>query len=89
MKQEMVEELNARPEVTSVSALKSREGPLTADENLRQRVVDFYDQPYDETMTLKEAQAAFPDWMAGLDQFTETGAYTAIVVGLDLSLIHI
>ena len=81
--QEMVEELNARPEVTSVSALKSREVPLTADENLRQRVVDFYDQPYDETMTLKESQAAFPDWMAGLDQFTETGAYTAIVVGLD------
>ena len=81
--QEMVEELNARPEVTSVSALKSREVPLTADENLRQRVVDFYDQPYDETMTLKESQAAFPDWMAGLDQFTETGEYTAIVVGLD------
>ena len=56
---------------------------MTADENLRQRVVDFYDQPYDETMTLKESQAAFPDWMAGLDQFTETGEYTAIVVGLD------
>ena len=81
--QEMVEELNARPEVTSVSALKSREVPLTADETLHQRVVDYYNQPYDETMTLKESQAAFPDWMAGLDQFTETGEYTAIVVGLN------
>ena len=66
-----------------MSALKSREVPLTADETLRQRVVDYYDQPYDETMTIKESQAAFPDWMAGIDRFTETGAYTAIVVGLD------
>ena len=81
--QEMVEELKARPEVTSVSALKSREVSLTADETLRQRVVDYYNQPYDETMTLKESQAAFPDWMAGIDQFTETGEYTAIVLGLD------
>lgn len=81
--QEMVEELNNRPEVTSVSALKSREVSLTADETLRARVVDYYNQPYDETMTLKESQAAFPDWMAGLDRFSETGAYTAIVVGLD------
>ena len=79
----MVAELKARPEVTSVSALKSREVPLTADATLRQRVVDYYNQPYDETMTLKESQAAFPDWMAGLDQFTETGEYTAIVMGLD------
>ena len=81
--EEMVEELNTRPEVTSVSALKSREVSLVADETLRERVVDYYDQPYDETMTIKESQAAFPDWMAGIDQFTETGAYTAIVVGLD------
>ena len=80
---EMVDELKARPEVASVSALKSREVPLTADETLRQRVVDYYNQPYDETMTLKESQAAFPDWMAGLDRFSGTGEYTAIVVGLD------
>ena len=75
--------LKARPEVTSVSALKSREVSLTADATLRARVVDYYNQPYDETMTLKESQAAFPDWMAGIDQFTETGEYTAIVLGLD------
>ena len=81
--QEMVDELRARPEVTSVSALKSREVPLVADETLRERVVDYYDQPYDEAMTLRESQAAFPDWMAGIDRFTQTGAYTAIVVGLD------
>ena len=81
--EEMVKELNARPEVTSVSALKSREVSLVADETLRERVVDYYDQPYDETMSIKESQAAFPDWMAGIDQFTETGEYTAIVVGLN------
>ena len=81
--QEMVDELKARPEVTSVSALKSREVPLDADETLHQRVVDYYNQPYDETMTLRESQAAFPDWMEGIDRFTQTGEYTAIVVGLD------
>ena len=81
--QEMVEELEARPEVTSVSALKSREVPLVADETLHQRVVDYYNQPYDESMTLRESQEAFPDWMEGIDRFTQTGEYTAIVVGLD------
>ena len=81
--QEMVDELKARPEVTSVSALKSREVPLVADETLHQRVVDYYNQPYDESMTLRESQAAFPDWMEGIDRFTQTGEYTAIVVGLD------
>lgn len=79
----MVDELKTRPEVTSVSALKSREVTLTADDTLHQRVVDYYNQPYDETMTLKESQAAYPDWMEGLDRFTESGDYTAVVVGLD------
>ena len=72
-----------RPEVDSVSALKSREVPLAASSELQERVVDYYNQPYDETMTIKESQAAFPNWMAGIDRFTETGEYTAIVVGLD------
>ena len=81
--EEMVKELRTRPEVDSVSALKSREVPLTASSELRERVVDYYNQPYDETMTLRESQAAFPNWMAGIDRFTETGEYTAIVVGLE------
>lgn len=81
--EEMVKELRTRPEVDSVSALKSREVLLTASSELRERVVDYYNQPYDETMTLRESQAAFPNWMAGIDRFTETGEYTAIVVGLD------
>ena len=81
--EEMVKELRNRPEVDSVSALKSREVPLAASSELQERVVDYYNQPYDETMTIKESQAAFPDWMAGIDQFTETGEYTAIVVGLN------
>ena len=66
-----------------MSALKSREVSLTASAELRQRVVDYYNQPYDETRTLKDTQAAYPDWMAGLDRFATTGTYTAIVVGLD------
>ena len=81
--EEMVKELRNRPEVDSVSALKSREVPLAASSELQERVVDYYNQPYDETMTLRESQAAFPNWMAGIDRFTETGEYTAIVVGLD------
>ena len=78
-----MKELRNRPEVDSVSALKSREVPLAASSELQERVVDYYNQPYDETMTLRESQAAFPNWMAGIDRFTETGEYTAIVVGLD------
>ena len=56
---------------------------MTADETLHQRVVAYYDQPYDDTMTLKDTQAAYPDWTAGLERFTRDGSYTAIVVGLD------
>lgn len=46
--EETVETIRNRPEVTSVSALKSHEVKLTASETLRKRVVDFYNQPYDE-----------------------------------------
>ena len=66
--EEMVEALSGRPEVTSVSGLKSRELTLTAPDSLRQRIVDYYNQPYDDTMTLRDTQAAYPDWCAGLDR---------------------
>ncbi len=81
--EEMVEDIRQRPEVTSVSALKTREIPLTASKELRQRIAAFYDQPYDETMTLRDTQAAFPNWIAGLDRITESGAYTAVVIGIE------
>ena len=80
---ETAETFRARPEVTSLSALKSREVEMTAPETLRKRVVDYYNQPYDDSMTLKESQAAFPDWIAGLDRLTGTGEYTAVVIGLE------
>lgn len=80
---ERVEEVRQRPEVTEVSALKTREVQLKAGSQLQKRVVDYYNQPYDDTMTLKESQAGFPDWVAGLDRLTETGEYTAIVVGAE------
>ena len=81
--EEMVEALSARPEVSSVSGLKSRELTLTAPDSLRQRIVDYYNQPYDATMTLRDTQAAYPDWCAGLDRLEQTGQYTALVIGLE------
>lgn len=80
---ETVEQMRLRPEVVSVSALKSQEVSLTASQQLRQRVVDYYNQPYDENMTLKDSQAAFPEWMEGLERFSKTGEYTAVVVGTE------
>ncbi|MDE6203313.1 MAG: ABC transporter permease, partial [Lachnospiraceae bacterium] len=81
--EETVKELKARPEVTAVSALKSHETELIASEQLRQRIVDFYNQPYDETMTRKESQAGYPDWCAGVDRLEQTGEYIGLIVGLD------
>ena len=81
--EKMVDDLKSRPEVTAVSALKSHELTLTASEELRKRNVDYYNQPYDETMTLRESQAGFPEWCAGLDKLEQTGQYTALVIGLD------
>lgn len=81
--EETVAELLARPEVTAVSTLKSHELELTASQELRQRIVDYYSQPYDETMTLKEAHAGYPDWCAGLDRLEQSGEYIGLVIGLD------
>ncbi len=81
--EETVETIRNRPEVTSVSALKSHEVKLTASETLRKRVVDFYNQPYDETMTLRETQEGYPGWIAGLDRLAESGEYTAVVIGME------
>ena len=66
--EETAEELRARPEVTAVSALKTHETELTASDPLRRRIADYYNQPYDETMTLRETQAGYPD-CAGLLPF--------------------
>lgn len=81
--EENVKELQARPEVTEVSTLKSRELELSASDELRRRIVDYYNQPFDETMSRKEAQAGYPDWCAGLDRLEQTGEYIGLVVGLD------
>lgn len=80
---ETITELQARPEVTAVSALKSREVGMAAPDELRRRIVDYYNQPYDETMTLKESQAGYPDWCAGVDRLEQTGEYVGLVIGLD------
>lgn len=81
--EETVSRFLRRPEVQSVSGLKSREITLTASRELRQRIVDYYDQPYDETQTLRDTQAQYTEWMKGLDRLEETGEYTALVIGMD------
>ena len=81
--QQIVSDLRGRSEVLEVSVLKSKEVNLTASEELRQRIVDFYNEPYDETMTRRESQAAYPDWCAGLDCLEQTGSYYGIVIALE------
>ena len=78
-----VEELKNRPEVISVSALKSREVPMEASDSLRRRITDFYDQPYDETQTLRETQSGYPQWLEGLSELEESGEYTGLIIGMD------
>lgn len=82
--EETVKELQSRPEVTAVSALKSHETELFASDKLRRRIVDYYNQPsYDEMMTRRASMAGFPDWCAGMDRLEQTGEYIGLVVGLD------
>ena len=81
--EQTVDEIRTRPEVTEVSSLKSHEIALIASDELRQRIVDYYNQPLDETMTLRESQSGFPDWCAGVDRLEQTGEYTGLVIGLD------
>ena len=81
--EQLVSDLRGRSEVLEVSVLKSKEVKLTASDELRQRIVDFYNEPYDETMTRRESQAAYPDWCAGLDRLEQTGNYYSIVIALE------
>lgn len=78
-----VEELKKRPEIASVSVLKSHEVSMEAPKELVERITAFYDQPYDETQTLRETQKAFPEWLDGLAKLEETGSYTGLVIGMD------
>ena len=80
---EMAEELKKCPEVTEVSGLKSREIPLMASDELRRRIVDYYNQPYEGSKTIRETQEGYQEWCDGLDRLEETGEYTALVVGID------
>lgn len=81
--EQTVSDLRGRSEVLEVSVLKSKEVKLTASDELRRRIVDFYNEPYDETITRKESQAAYPDWCDGLDHMAQTGSYYGIVIALE------
>lgn len=78
-----VEELRRRPEVISVSTLKSRELELEASPELRRRIAAYYNQPYDETHTLRDTQEGAVEWLAGLDRLEQEGKYIGLVIGLD------
>ncbi len=80
---ETVQEIRSCSEVTAVSVLKTHEIDLTASDELRRRIVDYYDQPYDGTVTLREVHAGYPDWTAGMERLEQTGRYTGLVIGLD------
>ncbi len=81
--EQIVSDLRGRSGVLEVSVLKSKEVELTACDELRQRIVDFYNEPYDENMTRKESQAAYPDWCAGLDRLEQTGSYYGMMIALE------
>ena len=81
--EETVEELRNRPEVVSVSVLKSREVALRASGPLRRRIVDYYNQSYDGTRSLRDTQKGYPEWCEGLDRLEREGTYTGLVIGMD------
>ncbi len=81
--EENVEELRGRPEVTSVSTLKSREVQLQASKQLRERIGTYYDQPYEGELTLRDSQKGYPDWCGGLNRLEQDGTYIGLVIGLD------
>lgn len=71
---ETVREMAARPEVTSVSALKSREVELTASPELVQRLADFYNgSELEDGTSRREEMEGYPDWQEGLARLEDTG----------------
>lgn len=71
---ETVREMAARPEVTSVSALKSREVELTASPELVQRLSDFYNgSELEDGTSRREEMEGYPDWQEGLARLEDTG----------------
>ncbi len=82
--QEMVSALAGRPEVLSVSGLKSHELTLTASPELRQLLLDFYNGIDPESgVPRRELMNFQPEWSRGLEAFENTGEYTALVLGAD------
>ncbi len=82
--EETVRQLLDRPEVTSVSVLKSREVLLTASEQLRQLLIDYYHAPSGQDhLTRAEVMEGHPGWTEGFQRLEETGEYTGLIVSLE------
>ena len=81
---ETAEEMKARPEVTSVSVLKSREVALTASDGLVQRLTDYYNAPSGmDDLSRRETMEGQPAWLAGLERLEQTGSYTGVIVSIE------
>ncbi len=81
---EIIEDLRSRPEVTSVSAIKTKEIILTASDELRERLSDYYNsEGEEEGITKREEMAGYPEWNAGLERLEKTGEYTAVIVSVE------
>ena len=81
---ETIEELRSRPEVLHVSALKTRELSLTASEELRQRLISYYNASEEEGgPARREMMERQPLWIEGLERLEETGEYMGVAVSLE------
>ncbi|HIQ99931.1 MAG TPA: ABC transporter permease [Candidatus Scybalocola faecavium] len=81
---ETVMEIARRPEVTSVSALKSHEVTLKASPELSKRLSDYYNEAEPGSdISRREEMAGYPDWQDGLSRLEKTGEYIGIIVSLE------
>lgn len=82
--EEMVQELAGRPEVLSVSGLKSHELTLKAAPELKRIILNFYNGIDPESSAARWDLMDFqPEWGKRLEVFENTGEYTALVLGVD------
>lgn len=83
--QEMGEQIRSFPGVEEYGEFLTHEVKLTADDRLRNLVVDYYNEtdPLEGNMTKKETMEGQPDWIAGLDRLEQTGVYSSVLIGAE------
>lgn len=81
--EETIKDLQTRPEVTSVSAIKTHELKLKASTELIAAASDFYNTKEDNKITRGESMSGNPDWCAGLERLKTNGDYIGIIIGIE------